>query len=129
MKRKFKKRPYKTIKTYKIKDVLDKVDKQSEIFDGKPVEMRRLNYQLFASKGIDCVYCGAKGDFFRLQKCKGNHPLYGTWHFNLYAVNKYGHEVLMTKDHIKPKSKGGKDRLRNLQPMCVSCNQKKGNKF
>ena len=128
MKKKKHKR-FKTIKVYKIKDVLSKVDDQKANFNGKEVHMRRLNYQLFSAKGVDCVCCGAKGDFFRLEKCKGHHPLYSTWHFNLYAVNKYGHEVLMTKDHIKPKSKGGKNRLRNLQPMCVKCNMKKADKM
>jgi 5-methylcytosine-specific restriction endonuclease McrA len=32
----------------------------------------------------------------------------------------------MTKDHIVPKSKGGKDMLSNTQTMCVICNTKKG---
>lgn len=35
----------------------------------------------------------------------------------------------MTKDHIIPKSKGGKDELNNYQTMCVICNVKKGNKI
>ena len=35
----------------------------------------------------------------------------------------------MTKDHIIPKSKGGKDILDNFQTMCFECNTKKGNKY
>ena len=35
----------------------------------------------------------------------------------------------MTKDHIIPKSKGGKDSLKNLQPMCIRCNEAKGSKI
>jgi 5-methylcytosine-specific restriction endonuclease McrA len=34
----------------------------------------------------------------------------------------------MTIDHILPRSKGGKDTLENLQPMCSSCNAKKADK-
>lgn len=46
---------------------------------------------------------------------------------NLYAVDEAGNEVLMTKDHIVPHSKGGIDDISNYQTMCVRCNQKKGN--
>jgi hypothetical protein len=34
-------------------------------------------------------------------------------------------ERIFTKDHVIPKSKGGKDTLANLVPCCVSCNLKK----
>jgi len=37
-----------------------------------------------------------------------------------------GHEVLMTKDHIIPKSKGGKNTLKKYQTMCTHCNCRKG---
>jgi hypothetical protein len=44
---------------------------------------------------------------------------------NLYAIDKNGNEILMTKDHIVPKSKGGANALYNYQPMCSHCNAEK----
>jgi len=35
----------------------------------------------------------------------------------------------MTVDHKIPVSEGGGDELDNLQPMCGSCNQEKGNRM
>jgi 5-methylcytosine-specific restriction endonuclease McrA len=37
--------------------------------------------------------------------------------------------VLMTQDHIMPRSKGGANRLENLQTMCCVCNNRKGNSY
>jgi 5-methylcytosine-specific restriction endonuclease McrA len=51
------------------------------------------------------------------------------YHFNLYAVNEYGDKILMTKDHIHPKSKGGRNHISNYQTMCYPCNQDKSNKI
>ena len=44
----------------------------------------------------------------------------------MYGV-KNGEEVLFTKDHIIPKSKGGKNHISNYQTMCEPCNSEKGN--
>ena len=48
----------------------------------------------------------------------------GRPHFNLYAELD-GYIVLMTKDHIVPRSKGGKNMLENYQTMCCLCNSAK----
>ena len=92
-------------------------------FDGKKVKMNSLRYQTFATKGVKCVKCGIEGKFFALEQDKYQPSEY--WHFNLYGIDESGNEVLMTKDHIVPASKGGKDRLKNLQTMCTHCNAKK----
>ena len=47
----------------------------------------------------------------------------------MYAVDDNGDEILMTKDHILPRSKGGIDDISNYQTMCKPCNEAKGNKL
>ena len=46
-----------------------------------------------------------------------------------YAIDGNGKEVLMTKDHIFPHNKGGKNNISNYQTMCVKCNVAKGSRI
>jgi len=75
-----------------------------------------------------CVVCGKIGTIITLNRNVNDkqnaHP-----HFNLFADNLDGTFNLMTKDHICPKSKGGKNHLSNLQTMCKICNEKKGSNY
>jgi len=66
---------------------------------------------------------GIEGKFFALEQ---NGMDNNRFHFNLYALDENGNEVLMTKDHIVPSSEGGKNVIDNLQTMCIICNNKKG---
>lgn len=89
--------------------------------------MNSLRYWLFKEKGTKCVCCGLEGKFFAVESSHGSNQ----WHLNLYAVDKNGNEILMTKDHIMPQSKCKTDdkfSLDNLQPMCTICNGKKKDK-
>lgn len=94
-------------------------------FDNDLVKINSQRLQSFKLNGITCKKCGIKGKYFRKDKFLGNEY----YHFNLYALNHKGYEVLMTKDHIVPKSKGGKNSLRNYQTLCVKCNLEKGDKI
>lgn len=100
------------------------------IIKGKEIEiavtMGSHRYQLFAEKGVKCVMCGICGKFFALERGYKDNP--NRYHFNLYGEDEQGNEIMITKDHIIPRSKGGKNRLTNYQPMCYSCNNKKSNK-
>jgi len=93
-------------------------------FDGDLMKMNSQRLELFDLKGVKCVCCGIKGSFFAKEK----HPLDQRYHFNLYAIDNAGNEVLMTKDHIVPKSLSGANHISNYQTMCQPCNRNKGSK-
>jgi hypothetical protein len=82
-------------------------------------------YKVF-HKNIKCASCGIEGRYYALETER--HKFAGT-HFNLYAVNQQGHEILMTADHIIPVSKGGAKGVNNLQTMCKPCNSRKADKI
>jgi 5-methylcytosine-specific restriction endonuclease McrA len=96
--------------------------------NGKPttteVKMGSQRYQLFVAKGTTCKRCGLKGSYFCLEKHSATTS--NKFHFNLYGIDKDGTEVMLTKDHIVPKSKGGPNRLDNYQTLCERCNARKG---
>ena len=94
--------------------------------DGDRVNVSSLRLRTFRKSGCVCVVCGIKGQVFHKEKHGPNIP---TYHLNLYAFDESGEEVLMTKDHILPKSLDGADKLSNMQTMCYHCNQKKGNTY
>lgn len=90
------------------------------------VNMNSDRYKVFFEKGTTCVNCGLEGQYFWLEAYDAD-ALRNVYHFNLYGLDKDGNEILMTKDHIVPKSKGGINSVENYQPMCVYCNSQKGN--
>jgi 5-methylcytosine-specific restriction endonuclease McrA len=65
------------------------------------------------------------GKYFYKEQFPGSE----SFHFNLYAINEDGHEILMTKDHIQPTAKGGKNIVANLQTMCCNDNRDKGSTY
>ena len=83
------------------------------------VKMNSQRYFVF-QKNSSCVSCGLKATKFLLEQ----HPSDKSPHFNLYAEE--GDElVLMTKDHIIAKSKGGLDHADNYMTTCSVCNNLK----
>lgn len=117
-----------------LRDIVNCKDDYYTLPNGYKVRTSSLRYQTF-NRSLECVKCGLKGRFLALERClsdkgghEGNKEGQG-FHLNLYALNDKGEEVLMTKDHIIPKSKGGPDLLDNLQTMCTNCNAEKGNSY
>jgi 5-methylcytosine-specific restriction endonuclease McrA len=80
-------------------------------------------YQVFR-KSLSCASpnCSREISYAKLQ-CHHTDAGKGIGHWNFFSAD----DVLMTKDHIIPLSKGGKDYLGNLQTMCKFCNSAKDN--
>ena len=115
---------------FSVEDVLpyrsfEKKTTKEYVVKGKTysVKMTSQRYHVFA-ESLSCACCGLVGSKMMLDISHVDFERNGRPHFNLYAVwdNCY---VLMTKDHIDSKAKGGKDRLSNYQTMCVLCNSAK----
>jgi hypothetical protein len=84
------------------------------------VRMNSDRYFVFKNNNR-CVSCDLEGTKMILDINPGDQSP----HFNLYAEEN-DRLVLMTKDHILAKSKGGTDELDNYQTMCCTCNNLKG---
>lgn len=138
---------------YTIEEVFAQFGNLWALFDGDVVPVVSLRYKTFQQSRF-CVSCGIEGTYFAKErsakvmrakrivtKVNGERivtvippevPFKATsitWHFNLYATAEDGREILMTKDHIIPRAKGGPDSLENMQTMCAPCNCKKADKI
>lgn len=122
---------------YSMEEVHAHIGADPHEFDGDLIKMDSHRYALFA-RDHTCARCGLKGSFYakergaRFVKSTGEfRATTNLWHFNLYALTDGPHPaaVLMTKDHILPKSRGGRDVQDNYQPMCAPCNTDKGHRI
>lgn len=83
-----------------------------EVYRVKICDSQRVRLFL---ENPNCAFCDRKGAYFLLE----SHLPDQNPHLNLYSDD----HVLMTKDHIMPKSKGGKNHMRNYQTLCYECNR------
>ena len=104
---------------YLLGNLATEKTKSDMIVDGFNVRPLSLRYKTFYQKGTKCVCCGKEGTHFKL--C-GDERSPNRRHFNLYADDG----TLITKDHIIPKARGGRDVVSNMQTMCEDCNKAKG---
>lgn len=91
-------------------------------------KIQSLRLRTFALKGLKCGRCERIGSFFAFEVPTKCHPN-TNWHLNLYSVNEHGEEMMMTMDHVIPKSKGGLNSLSNTQTLCSRCNFVKADKI
>ena len=118
--------PYERLGCIPVDEVIPLIGKKIEAF-GKTITLKSKRYYCYLNYGVKCVRCGREGTYFAVEKFKNQES--DKYHLNLY-LNSYienGEEIMMTVDHIHPLSKGGPDRVSNLQPMCQPCNGLKGN--
>lgn len=99
------------------------------------IRVGSLRMRTFKEKGTDCVVCGCRGAVFSIErhtkliKATGQRRGMGHWHINLYGRNSAGKILLMTHDHIWPRSQGGYDIMQNSTTMCEKCNNRKADKL
>lgn len=114
-----------------LSQVLPFIGKESKLTFNEIEVGLTSNRLLCFSNGLICKHCGIEGKFFAVEKSKRKNTSveFKDYHLNLYAIAKFDREVLMTADHIVPKSRGGVDNISNLQTLCTICNKKKDNKL
>ena len=115
-----------------VQEVLEYLTSGDKLFRGKyKIKKDSLRYKTFFKdeNSLRCVSCGIAGNIFSVTEVYDRKTNDTTYHFNLYHENHKGERTLMTKDHIIPKSKGGKNHISNMQTMCEHCNIEKGNKL
>lgn len=98
-------------------------------FYGHKITITSGRYRTFFINGTSCKRCNLEGSFWALERDDPNHLP----HLNLYGIRRTAKnedmEILMTKDHIIPKSLGGPDDYRNYQNLCMFCNCSKASKI
>lgn len=104
---------------FSLSDIFDNIGHIPKQFNGLKVKMNSQRYYLFKEKGVACIKCGIIGTHFKLKKELNQNK----GHFNLFTDSG----IMMTKDHIIPKSLGGSDTFKNYQVMCSKCNSEKDN--
>ena len=95
----------------------EKFHKIPLVYNNEEYKVRVMPRKFYVfRRNLSCVCCGIKANTLMLELGKKNNS-----HLNLYAESNE-ELILMTLDHVHPKSKGGNNDMSNLQTMCTQCN-------
>ena len=115
---------YELVKEYSLEEI-EALSGEEFFMDNsiteKKIKLRRPN--VYTEIGYECANpeCSTVGEKYILGIGKSD----GSVHLDLYGTDSDGELHMITIDHIKPKSKGGRNHVSNYQPMCKVCNEKK----
>lgn len=104
--------------------------KGSRLVSGKSVSLasgvKLFQHSIETGQPMKCWSCGVEASCFIVNK--GHNDKVGPAVLDLFAEAKDG-PILMTRDHIIPKSYGGVNEVFNLRIGCGPCNHTRGNEL
>lgn len=118
---------FKILKTYTIEEIKAYGTRDffyDKKFTDRKIKLRRAH--ILNKVGHQCCEegCNLKDFHFGLGIDAG-----GGIHLDLYGYDEIGELVLLTIDHIKPKSKGGPDHISNFRTLCKPHNEMKAHSY
>lgn len=123
---------YKRMKVLSTDIIKEIYQKTQEALDSKKIEIEGIKirreddrYENLYKNGLECKCCGMKAQFAAIEKIDKKQRY---CFINFYGVNADGEEVMLTKDHIYPRSLGGFNNISNYQVLCMKCNLAKSSK-
>jgi 5-methylcytosine-specific restriction endonuclease McrA len=109
-----------------IKDGLKLVDKALGVnelyYNGERVRREQKRMRVLKSCELKCSICGAVGTHFLIVKHRNDKKM--PW-----SINAYAGDIMLTWDHIIPKSLMGSDDPANARIACEYCNSRRGNEM